>query len=80
MLLNLFISLLLLGGCFCTLIGLITIFYWIKTPPTENDDSNRINNIKSWWIGLTRPQVLGKSYRAFKEDVLEQLEKSNKIK
>ena len=75
---EIFLSCLMFAGSFCTLLGLLTVAYWIKTPPKENDDSNRINNIKSWWIGLTRPEVLGVSYKAFKDDVLKQLQDSNK--
>jgi len=53
------------------LIGLLTVVYWAKKPKSPADDSNRINNIVSWWIGLTRPEVLAKYYRFFRNDVME---------
>lgn len=60
------------------LLGLLTIFYWCKKPKAPADDSNRINNIKSWWIGLTRTDVLARCYKAQRQDVLKQLENLNK--
>jgi hypothetical protein len=65
--------LLIAAGLFCTAIGLITVVQWLRTPPEPNDQSNRVNNIMSWWIGLTRPDVLGKAYRAFKNDVMDNI-------
>jgi hypothetical protein len=64
-------TVLMLGGLVCTLIGLLTVIHWVKTPPEPNDQSNRINNITSWWIGLTRPDVIGRAYRAFRQDVMD---------
>lgn len=55
------------------LIGMLTIFYWFKKPKSPADDSNRINNITSWWIGLTRPEVLAMSLKYFGNDVLENI-------
>ncbi len=65
---------LIVSGLFCTSIGLVTVFYWIKAPKAPNDSSNRINNIMSWWIGLTRPEVMGTSYKAFRQDVMDNVE------
>ena len=70
-LLTIFLSTLIIAGLFCTLIGLLTMFHWFKTPTAPSDDSNRINNISSWWIGLTRPEVLATSYQYFKNDLLD---------
>lgn len=61
---------LIIAGLFCTLLGLLTVFHWFKTPQAPSDDTNRINNISSWWIGLTRPDVLAKSYKFFRQDVM----------
>lgn len=72
---NIFLTILSVAGIFCTLIGMLTVFYWFKTPPQPNDSSNRINNIQSWWVGLTRPNVLGEAYnKHFSKDVMEQIE------
>lgn len=63
-------SVLIVAGLFCTLLGLLTVFHWFKTPKAPSDDTNRINNISSWWIGLTRPDVLATSYKFFRQDVM----------
>ncbi len=63
-----------LAGIVCTLIGLLTVFHWFKTPTAPSDDSNRINNISSWWIGLTRPEVLAKSYKYFQQDLMDNID------
>lgn len=76
--LNIFLITLLVAGTFSTLIGLLTIFYWIKPADKPNDKSNRINNITSWWIGLTRPEVLGTSYKLFRQDVMDNVKDVNK--
>lgn len=36
------------------LIGLLTIFHWVKPKPGI-DQSNVINRIRLWWFALTRP-------------------------
>lgn len=81
MFLTLFINTLLVAGTFCTLLGILTVFHWFKSAKEPADSSNRINNIMSWWFGLTRPDILAHSYRAFRQDVLdnvEDIEKSEK--
>lgn len=55
-------------------IGVYTVFHWKQKPPEGNDDTNRINNIISWHIGTTRPEVMGKAWRLFQLDVFETLE------
>jgi len=77
-LLNIFLITLLTAGTFCTIIGLLTVIYWLKPADEPNDKSNRINNITSWWIGLTRPEVLGTSYKLFRQDVMDNVEDVNK--
>lgn len=68
---DLFITVMAIAGTFCTLIGMLTIVYWIKPSKDPADNSNRINNISSWWIGMTRPEVLAKSYKYFRQDVMD---------
>lgn len=63
-----------LGGIFLILLGALTVFHWFKTPKSPSDDSNRLNNIASWWIGLTRPQVMGKAYKYFRQDVMDNVD------
>lgn len=69
-----FLIVLCLGGIFTQLLGLITVVQWVKTPNEPNDESNRINNITSWWIGLTRPEVMGKAWFAFQQDVMDNID------
>jgi hypothetical protein len=75
LLLNTFLIILIVAGMFCTLLGMLTVFHWFKTPKMPADDSNRLNNIASWWIGLTRPNVLATSYAYFKNDLLKNINK-----
>ena len=60
-------------------IGVLTILYWFKTPKPPSDDSNRINNIVSWWIGLTRPYVMAHAYNFFRQDVMKNIEDVEKV-
>lgn len=76
--LNIFVEIISVGGIFCTLIGVVTVFYWAKSPKKPSDASNRINNITSWWIGLTRPDVLANQYKYFRQDVLKNIQDVNK--
>jgi hypothetical protein len=81
--LHIFLVVLLLAGTFCTIVGIITVFYWFKAPQAPAGKTNRLNNIASWWIGLTRPNVLATSYKYFRNNVLNNInavEKSNKEK
>ena len=57
------------------LLGMVTIFYWIKPNKKPADESNRINSITSWWIGLTRTEVIAISLKYFRNDVLENIKK-----
>lgn len=78
--LNIFLVTLIIAGIFCTLIGMLTVFHWFKTPQMPADDSNRLNNIASWWIGLTRPNVLAKSYKYFRNDIMDNVDSVEKDK
>lgn len=80
MIMYLFLATLAISGTFCTGLGLLTVYYWVKPANKPADISNRINNISSWWIGLTRPEVLATSYEYFRQDVMENVEsvQSNK--
>lgn len=60
-----------LAGLFPTIIGTLTVFYWLKPAKPPADTSNRVNNIASWWIGLTRPDVLAASYKFFRQDIMD---------
>jgi len=57
------------------LLGMVTIFYWCKPSKKPADESNRINRIAAWWIGLTRIEVIAISLKYFRNDVLENIKK-----
>lgn len=73
-------AVLIVAGLFSTLLGLLTIMHWIKTPKLPADTSNRINNIQAWWLGLTRPEILARSYKNFQNDVADNLDPVEKEK
>jgi len=68
---SIFFAMLAFAGMIPLAIGIFTIIWWCKAPPEPNDQSNRLNNIASWWIGLTRPEVMGNAYRYFRQDVMD---------
>ncbi len=67
-----------LSGMFCTLLGLLTVFYWCKPPNHPADSSNRLNNVASWWIGLTRQEVVAECYKYFRQDVMDNVKDVDK--
>lgn len=71
LLFDIFLGTLCLAGTFCTLLGLFTVIQWMRPSKTPADESNRIGRIRSWWFGLTRPEILASSYRAFRQDELD---------
>jgi hypothetical protein len=71
--LDIFLITLMVAGIFCTLLGLLTVFYWFKPAEPPADTSNRINNITSWWTGLTRTNVMAKEYKFFRQDVMDNI-------
>ena len=62
---------LMISGIFCTLIGLLTVVMWARPAKEPADPSNRINNISSWWVGLTKPHIMAKTYKYFRQDVVD---------
>jgi len=52
---DVFITLLLIGGIFPLLIGLLTVFSWALRVRAPADKSNRINRIRLWWFAISAP-------------------------
>ena len=52
MLLDIFLSLLILGGTFFTLLGMLVAFHVIRKQRWPADRSNRINKIRLIWFAL----------------------------
>ncbi len=67
------ITILLIATLPLTLIGSITVFYWIKKPKAPADESNRINNVVAWWVTLRHPQLYASAYKFFRQDVVENI-------
>lgn len=42
---------------FPSLIGLFTLFHWLRPQKSPADTSNRINKIRLWWFALTRENL-----------------------
>lgn len=80
MIISLFLATLAISGTFCTVLGLLTVFYWCKSSNKPSDKSNRINRITAWWLGLTRPEILAASYTFFQQDVMENVNDVQKTK
>lgn len=54
LILTILIGALAVSGLFFTLLGALTVFYWIKPGDPPTDRSNVINRIRLWWFSLTR--------------------------
>lgn len=59
------------GTSFFTLLGMLTVFWWIKKPDSPADQSNVIARIRAWWFGLTRVGWIASIYKAFQKDEME---------
>lgn len=61
---------------FFTLLGVFTVFHWLKPNEEPADRSNVINNIKLWWLGLTAPEWFAEKegFEWLKQDVRDQLD------
>ena len=52
---DIFIVLLIVGGIFAQLIGILTIGSWALRVRAPADQSNRINRIRLWWFAISAP-------------------------
>lgn len=61
---------------FFTLIGVFTVYHWLRPQKKPADTSNRINAIKLWWLGLTAEEYFADrpGFEWLKEDVRDQLD------
>jgi hypothetical protein len=66
-------GLLLLGGIFAQLIGILTIIFWMRPSKFPADESNRINAIRLWWFALTRRELFVKLFPWLTKDELENM-------
>ena len=69
---DLFINLLTLSGIFIQLVGMITVFKaWLTVGKAEDgyDQSNRLNNIRLWWMCVVKDKKLVEIYPWLKGDI-----------
>ena len=70
---NIFLILLMTGGIFTQLLGILTVFFWIKPSRLPVDESNRINSIRLWWFALTRKELFVDTFPWLKKDESENM-------
>lgn len=54
-LIDIFLYLLITGGIFAQLIGILTVGSWALRVRAPADQSNRINRIRLWWFAISAP-------------------------
>lgn len=69
--LSVLLFLLALSGLFFTLIGMFTVYHWLRPQRAPADTSNRINAIRLWWFALTRQELFVGTFPWLKKDELE---------
>lgn len=61
------------AGLFPLIIGIITVFSWLKCGKPPYDQSNRINNILLWWLATRKDERFLEIYPWLKGDVRDSL-------
>ncbi len=70
---ELFKLLLLVAGCFFTLVGLFTFYHILRPQRSPADTSNRINKFRLWWFALTREEKFVDGFPWLKNDEWENM-------
>lgn len=73
LLLETFLVLLLIGGIFTQLIGIMTVGSWSLRLKAPADKSNRINRVRLWWYAISAPHRSIKSFYWLKGDETDNL-------
>jgi hypothetical protein len=58
------------------LIGLFTLYHWLRPPPKPVDRSNVISRIRLWWFALTRQDLFIELFPWLGRDELENMRNS----
>lgn len=66
------------AGIVPTLIGLLTVFHWVRPQHKPADTSNRINAIRLWWFALTREELFVGLFPWLRGDEHENMEGDDK--
>lgn len=59
---------------FPALVGLFTLFHWLRPQKPPADASNRINKIRLWWFALTRENLFAERFPWLTRDELENVQ------
>jgi hypothetical protein len=57
------------------LLGVLTVYHWLRPQKAPADTSNRINKIRLWWFALTREDKFVFMFPWLKKDEWENLKK-----
>ena len=60
---------------FFTLIGVFTVYHWLRPQKAPADTSNRINAIRLWWFALTREDLFAGKFLWLQKDELDNVSK-----
>ncbi len=58
-----------------SLLGLFTVYHWVKSAKPPVDASNVINSIRLWWFALTRRELFVDIFPWLKNDELENVKR-----
>ena len=73
-LMEIFKTLLMIGGIFPLLIGLMTVGSWAFRLKSPADNSNRINRVRLWWYAISAPHRSIKSFYWLRGDETDNLD------
>lgn len=73
LLIDIFLVLLMVGGIFTQLIGIMTVGSWSLRLKAPADKSNRINRVRLWWYAISAPHRSIKSFYWLKGDETDNL-------
>ncbi len=62
-----------------SLIGILTVYYWVIDAGFPSDRSNVIARIMSWWIGLTRSDKMASIFPLLRMDVWDMVKAVKKL-
>lgn len=51
-----------------SILGIVTVYYWIRPAKSPVDKSNIINSIRLWWFALTRREEFVKIFTWLERD------------
>lgn len=77
--LEVLVFLLMLGGCFFTVVGMFTFWHVVRPQKYPADKRNRINKIRLYWFAMTREDLFADEFEWLNRDDLENIRYEPKI-